>query len=331
LLRIGSKTSTKITGFFDIKLPFIQAWNTFIRLIQWYISKLFYPVDVLWMWEEKLAVAAIDIVNLAILCGWMLFLIYILWKKREEAWGFALVIFSAGFLPAFLASFTYTPKIKTALIELHWFGYASTGFFLLIAYGLSRLQKVFPRKIFAGFMVGLVVLLAGRTYYTNRLWKDDKTYCSYWLMINSMNAAPWEALARRYILENQDKHAWSGVELANFGLMWHLLHHAEKAYQYYDAALKMDKQCAAAYYGLAMLYTDLSQYEIANRAFARAKEIQPEYDEAYRLLAQLFIDQGEKDYGRRIKEIIDRAGRVETKEKGEHKLTGGEGIAILFP
>lgn len=347
ILRIGSSPSAKITGLFDAKVSVFQSLNTFYELSIWYLSKLFFPIDMLFMWEERLRPNVFQPIPILVLILIVLYTIYFMvWnfrkrfqplkiaqelsrsdfpvkKKQKNIFAFGFFVFTIGFIPAYLASFTYTVNLHTALIEPHWFGYSSMGFFLLAAVSLWNLKKIIPRFIVISFCLLLICVLGIWTYRTNRLWKDDKTYCVYWMMISSINSTPWEALARRYIAEKSDKKMKNSVDLANLGLMLHIRRNANGAIQLYQEALKIDKNCAAAYYGLGVLFTDIGDTKQAQEVFKIAEKIQPEYLEAYLLLAEVFVNQGEKDYGRRIKTIVDQANRMGKDDEVEYKLTGG--------
>ncbi|MFH0772211.1 MAG: hypothetical protein V1933_06295 [Candidatus Omnitrophota bacterium] len=323
ILRVSSRPSVKITGLFNAKASIFQSLNTFYELSIWYLSKLFFPANMLFMWEERLKSSAFQLIPILVLSIIVICAIYFIKKGQRNIFAFGFVVFAVGFIPAFLASFTYTVNLRTALIEPHWFGYASAGFFLMAAASLWKLKKIVTKPATISFCLLLICVLGVWTYRTNRLWKDDKTYCEYWMMISSINSTPWEALARRYIAENSDKKMKNSVDLANLGLMFHLRRNAYGAIQLYQEALEMDKNCAAAYYGLGALFSDIGDSEKANEAFKIAGEIQPEYFEAYRLLAEVFVNQGEKDYGRRIKAIVDQANREGKANQAKHKLTGG--------
>ena len=171
-------------------------------LIIWYLSKLFLPYNLLFIWDVPIIaehiLSRILVLLFVIISSMVLFLILIRSKKRLEL--FSLTLFLIGFIPAGIAAFTYSSLLKTAIIEPHWFYFCSIGFFMLIARVFLFIGENF-NKTARNLIFGLViVILVTATRESNVVWKDEATYCTYWIKLNPLNYTPREAMLLRPVL-----------------------------------------------------------------------------------------------------------------------------------
>lgn len=270
---------------------------TYIKLLMWYFSKLLWPVNVLFLWNEQI-LEKTGAWNLLWLVG--AGLTFWIGKSRQKIITFGWLIFLVGLLPGLLVSFVYATTIKTALIEPHWFAFSSIGFFLLAAYGLIALKEKFnkPRIWYAG-IVGLVVLLGILTRIHNRVWENDRSFCTYWLEHNALNGIPWQCLAEDYRKDwdkglNPDRYKTCD-DICRVALTYHITNHAQTTLDYYSMAVQKQESCVCAYYGAAVLFADLEgMQDDAEKFWRRGRQMAPELEEVYRHWLKVFEYRGHK-------------------------------------
>lgn len=174
------------------QIPIAVYLATIAELLQWYLSKLFFPHNVLFMWDVPIycAQVLVRIIKLLCLAGGVGVLYYVFIKVRRRVEIFGLTIWIIGFIPFLGATLTYFHLTGTALITPHWFYFASIGFFMLIASLFVYIGEHWGRWTRILVLGLVVVLLAVATRQGNMVWKDGQTYCKYWIRLNSFNVAP---------------------------------------------------------------------------------------------------------------------------------------------
>ena len=178
------------------KIPFGIYLVTLSKLFQWYIFKLFFPHDLLFVWDVPITGD-----HMLVRYAWLIFFIgflagvYFLFTKLRKLFEiFCLTFFVVGFIPICIAAFTYVALLHTAFIEPHWFYFSSLGIFMLWAnfiIFLGRSWNPWPRAI---MLCGLILILVIMTRQSNTVWKNNETYCKYWIKLNHYNAVPSEYL-----------------------------------------------------------------------------------------------------------------------------------------
>jgi hypothetical protein len=164
-----------------------------MNLIGWYIGKLFIPVQILFLWnvQTQQSYFVLEPLKFVVIVLALVYLIFYRWRRGIKP--FALSVFVGGFLPCFWASYAYFPHTEP-LIEPHWFYFSAYGFFLLIAHGLLSLRNVSRPWVWAMCVGALLSVHVFLLRQQNPLWRDQETYCRYWISLNQNNPAPYEAL-----------------------------------------------------------------------------------------------------------------------------------------
>ncbi|MBF0521682.1 MAG: tetratricopeptide repeat protein [Candidatus Omnitrophica bacterium] len=274
LLRLNIQEAVEIHNVFQIGIPVYKYFFTLIYLTKWYLSRLVIPVDILFLWSETIKDYLTPMVWVgfigAVLVVVMLFL---RWKKDKKS--FFLVTFLVGFLPTYLASFTYTAASRTSIIEPHWFLFSSIGFFLLVASGLAVLKERVSKTIWFVFVIFLVVTLGFLTRQTNRAWKNQITYSDYWIHLNPINETPWDELAR------------VTFDAQKAGKPVFIL-------QKFDGFLK-EQNSYLAYAKRARGYFISNQYDLALADYSNSLALNPDYDIAYNNRGMIYKAQGKLD------------------------------------
>jgi hypothetical protein len=274
-------------------VTFSQYLATIFHLIGWYISKLVFPRDIIFIWDERfvsnIALATWIIpISVVVLSGYGVF-------KREQLKEYKTVllgvlIFLAGLIPLFLASFTYSQRFQSAIIEPHWFGFSSWGFFLLLACGCGTLKKKLNRSFYLAFIVISLGLLGWITHQNNNLWKDSKSYCHHWLNLNAINGAPWVCLAEDYVLsyEKENPKEIFCKKTSFLAMAYHAQGLAHEPLAIYQRVLEKDPDCVEAYYGLALLMDDVGQFTQSVTLLNKARSIKEELYPVYKIFLNIF-------------------------------------------
>ncbi|MCA9407252.1 MAG: tetratricopeptide repeat protein [Candidatus Omnitrophica bacterium] len=305
----------KMANIWDLGISLNQYIATMQKLISWYLSKLLWSRDIIFTWDDRVVLDTHHVVHWGIMGLVLTMLAWLLLKRGKQVYAFAICLLFFGFLPAFLASFTYTSSMKTVAIEPHWFGFTSIGFFLLLGLGVNFLCQHWRQDIAFVVIFLIIVGFVGLTYRGNAVWKNANTFCRYWLNVNSTNGAAWTCLAEDYI-ERHDKgrvqEQYSSCrDIAYLGWAYHTIGQAQSAHDLYSLALRKDPQCVVSLYGLGLLYKQLNEKEASRQVLATAKEIDSSYYLIYSRLVDVFSFNAEKDDARKITRMLRKINNHE--------------------
>lgn len=302
-VRTGIATAIKISPAFSGFSVFTYL-GTLMKLIVWYITKLFVPTHIIFIWDERMATGleAVGYASLFILL--CVALIFFFFKSRRTSAAFGLMLFSAGLGPLALAGFTFTGKVHSAIIEPHWFGFSSIGFFVVVAAALLGLKKFLPARVVAVLILLTLVTAGTLTHAANGVWKSEEGYCRYWILENPINGTPWNALAKKYALTH-DRGSDPGDykncrEAAYLGFAYHVIGRADLSFTFYSTALKINRSCAPAYYGLSLLYDQMQEASPAASNLNQAAALDARFEPIYGLLRDAFHNKSQKGDGRKI-------------------------------
>ena len=304
LIRTGVTTAIKVPSVLSLGIPLSSYLATMAALAGWYITKLIFPAHIIFIWDERIMTGPAVIVCTLLFIFILIGLIAVFLKGKKNSLTFGLILFSTGLLPLALAGFTYTNRFNTAIIEPHWFGFSSIGFFIVVASLCLSLKEFLPHRVGIFLIVLILVGSSVLTRAANNLWKDGQTYCRYWFEENSLNGTVWHCLAARYIethdLGQEPGYYKSCREVSYLAGAYHGIGQAQLAFDYYDLALKINPQCVDAYYGLSLLYDQLEKMPEAELNLNKALTLDARYYPVYKLLLSTFHNRGEKEDGRKI-------------------------------
>ncbi len=284
ILKVPFKVVTMVGAYF----------SSLNHLIVWYLSKLVMPSGILFLWSERIVEKGNFIVEQVMFAGIILILFYLVfgrWKKGIKA--FALAFFLIGFIPCFWASYTYFPYLDP-IIEPHWFYFSSFGFFLFLSSVLLKwMGKIKVKMIGALSVLGVLLFLFFCLQQNNASWKDQETYCRYWLSLNGRNMTPYYGLGKSLTQKGEYAEAIKYFEkglkttayhsafiYADIGYAYFLKGDNQQAAERYSIALGEDPQYSVTYYYSGLLFLKEKQFDQAKKAFSRAHELYPK-DERY--------------------------------------------------
>lgn len=256
------------------KVPFAVYFASIMQLLGWYLSKLFFPHHILFLWDVLISDnhTAVRLAEFIFLMGFVAGLYFFLVKFKKKFEVFSLTLFLIGFIPIGIASFAYTSYTKTALIEPHWFYFSSIGFFMLLASFLVSLTEHWMPWLKISSLCVLVLLLALMTRQSNQVWKDERTYCKYWIMQNPLNGVPYQTI---YMM-NAD-----AVDSCNHGLQMAQQGKYAQAIADFNKAINIRPDFFEAYDDRGICYAQEGNFFQAQADYNRAIAINPKKGEGY--------------------------------------------------
>lgn len=256
-----------------------------LNLIYWYLSKLLIPYNFIFLLTKDIVrTPSISVlIQLSIIFIILYYFIFIRWKKGFKA--FALATFSFGFLPCIFASYTHYPNTKP-MIEPHWFYFSSYGLFLIVASWLLEFRK--QANKFGTFSILLILIsYLSLLLISNIKWRDQETYCKYWISIDPSHMTPWYCIGtskmEQGLYEEAILYFEKSLELGDFptgfitnklGYISFLLGDSLKAEQFYFLSFKHEHYAETHYY-MGLLLLQRGNYWAAKQAFDKAMEMSP--------------------------------------------------------
>jgi len=192
-----------VDTLFRMKISFGSCIASLMPLLIWYLSKLVVPYKIIFLLDGLVIKEDVLIWNIlfVLIVIAVLYLCFFKWKKGPQAFGLAL--FVSGFIPFVAASFIYTRWFRTVIIEPHWFAFSSIGFFILLTHGLMSFRKKNKDRLWQVSIILLIMCLSLLTRRHNLYWRDEKTFCTYWLSVNPYDRTAKSGLQRAIDRENR--------------------------------------------------------------------------------------------------------------------------------
>ncbi len=267
---------------------------TLFDLDLWYISKLFFMKDIVFLWTGVFVTegVALRVVLGVALVASLTYLLLRVWEKGLNA--FALAVLAGGFLPTAIASFVHYPAADP-MIEPHWFYFSSFGFFLLLANGILYLEKWMRGEALAVVVCTLLVagVLVVRSANTN--WKDEATYSYFWLSVSPGNLTPYLGYGNSLLDQGQCEDAISyfakGTELVKSTAVKNYLQRypemsSGEINQFTSQPLVYNAMLSAH---LGVAFVCVGNYVAAERSFRNAIQANPRLATPYHYFGQLLL------------------------------------------
>lgn len=283
---------------FDIS--FWEYLASLAALIGWYVSKLIFPHEIIFLWS--MSPLSGPVVAWALGIAGAVGVSALLYIRKAEAWvKFAVKLFVIGLLPVTLLCFIYPPM--GLIIEPHWFFVPSLGYFMFVGLLLSRYTRRFPP---AG-IIALILLAAwmAKTIGYNRVWRTQESYCLYWLKLSPNNHGPNFWLAHSYLKKGQYDLAQEYFHRAlvggfmdwqvylNLGIIAYVHGDDARSQGEYKKALSLNPRSGVVYNNLGLLSQRQQDEEQAKRYFTAALEKEPYLLEPRWNLAELHQKHGD--------------------------------------
>ncbi len=266
------------------ELGWLTYLGTLVSLATWYLSKLILPQGIVLIYGMEPVISNAGWLSLA-LVGIVGLVVLLVIKYWRDARGFLMLWLLAGLLP--LSGLCFIYPAMGMIIEPHWFFVGALGFFGLVGLGWEwLLHRRSPKRA----IVCLTIVLASLALVTqgyNRIWKNEKTYCSYWLTVNPQNHGPNFWLAYAYLNEKNYAAAKFYFERAlvndfmdwevyvNLGLIERDARNLPAASEYFKKAAGLNPKSAVIVNNLGTIYELLGEELPARDAFIEAARRDP--------------------------------------------------------
>lgn len=292
--------SKRLSGTMDaVGLSLGGYFATLMDLIFWYVSKLLFMKEIIFLWNGVMVTDQLMfrmVVGAAVIAT-LLWLIFVQWRKGIHA--FSLALFVSGFIPMGFASFAYFSVSGSPIVEPHWFHFSSLGFFLLLASGILTLRKWVKGTVWIVIVTGILATNLVVTRHYNTLWRDQETYCRYWLSVNGEDWTPYWGLGKSLlekgdypaattVLENGFRtNPYSHLILTDLGYAYFIAGRFEDSLRAYQVALGLDPNHTLAYHRKGELFLATGDYREAELALLSALELNPSAPPSYELLMEV--------------------------------------------
>jgi len=258
LLRFLFSNHSSGTTLFERVPGFFLAFARYIRI-------LFVPVGLHMEYGTK----TFAMTEPLVLLGLLLFgvSIFLLFRENRRR---GLVFFSACWFFLALLPVANLYPINAYMAE-HWLYLPSIGFFLIIAWYLSRWLRKDATKLAA--LLGCVVLTGSwgaLTVRQNATWQEPIAFYERTL---------------RYAPDSSRAHGNLGMEYSHKG-------ETQKAASLYQKAIELDSNNFKAHYNLGILYGDIGEKRAAEIAYKASLAVRPTYVKATNNLAKLYNEMG---------------------------------------
>ena len=271
---------TKISWY---HMSFVQYLATWTMLLSWYVSRLFWPKNIVLIMAHQPLVQGLEIWIFILACL-LATGIFLSWSYRKNKFMLlGLLWFLLGFGPFILACF-FQP-IHGLMIEPHWFLFSVIGFFIFLAGVFTRFEEGTRRWLGRVFLIIFIGICIFFSHWQNWVWADEVRYCKFWLYespsfvaVNAYLAKAYELnkqfdLARkhyRYILQRGYKEY---IAYTNMGLMDIQEGKWDSAQTNLLEVMKIDPHASVAVNDLGVIYFKKGQYSTAFKYFERARDL----------------------------------------------------------
>ncbi len=290
-------------------IDFFQYLATWTMLLCWYLSRLFWPQNiVLIMAHQPLKDHTIAWLLVLVLL-WALLIYLLKVYRRDKFMLLGLVWFVLGLAPFTLACFFQV--IHGLMIEPHWFAFPVVGFFLFAAGVFVRFEQG-PRRWLGRTAMAIILLTCFFfSQQQNWLWADEVRYCKFWMRQSPSFAAVDMYIAKAYELRRDFKAARffyqrtlgqgykEYIAYGNMGLMDMREGKWEQAEQNLKKAYQLDPHSSITAVDLGVIEFKKANYEKALEWFKKGRALN-----RFEILAYLDISKTQLKLGHN-QEAID--------------------------
>lgn len=258
----------------DFRFSFVERCLIAGRAFWFYLSKLFWPHDLIFIYPRWHVSQAIWWQYLFPLAALLLLVLLWTWRRKQRAPLAGLLLFFGMLFPA-LGFFNVYPFVYSFVAD-HFQYLASIGIFTLAGAGLTLLFSQWEgRYRHVGLVVSLLLLglLGGLTYRQSRMYVNAETLYRVTLQ---KNPGCWMA------------HDNLGVILVAQGRL-------DEAIDHYHEALKLRPSNPRSHYDLGIALRRKGQTDDAIHEYQEALRLRPNYQKAHNNLGNILLQTGQID------------------------------------
>ena len=258
----------------DFNFSFIERCLIAGRAFWFYLSKLFWPRDLIFIYPRWEITQSVWWQYLFPFAALLLFALLWIWRKKHRAPLAGLLLFAGMLFPA-LGFLNVYPFVYSFVAD-HFQYLASIGIFALAGAGLTLLfDRWGKRHGRIGLVASLLLLaiLGGLTFSQSRMYASAENLYRTTLQ---KNPGCWMA------------HDNLGVLLVEQG-------HVDEAIDHYRESLRLRPNNPRSHYDLAIALRKEGQTEDAIRQYTEALRLRPNYEKAHNNLGNLLLQTGQID------------------------------------
>lgn len=173
---------------------------TLVVLTGWYFKQLVWPTQVLFAKMIQPIQGDLFVWNVGII-AFIVLLSVVLLRSNNQRLRLSVLWFLVGLAPMSLAALIYPSE--GILIEPHWFMVGCVSFYWGIAWIFQTIRQKFGSLPSVIIFIMVLVMTAVYTQKYNYLWHNQRSYCLYWLSLESQQQLPNFWLATDYLNTNE--------------------------------------------------------------------------------------------------------------------------------
>lgn len=312
----------------------LERLHVFFIMIWEYLSLAVFPYGVVFF--RKINPAQLNWLNVlcfSLICSGIVFLVRVFRKNRIFVFG--LIWFLIGVVPLYKL-LDARPEIGYVMQD-SWVYFSSMGIFLIFSSLILFFKKHMHQIIYFIFVAIIFLTFVIATVYSNLLWKDSKTYCTYWLKYLPENPIAYISLGY-YYLQNKDyelalyyyKKALdknkverdgeifiskkTGKIYSQMGAAFYKQKIFNQAARYFIRALKINPNDLMAAFGLANTYYRQRDFKKAEEYYVRTLQINPRLIKARSNLVLVYKEIGDEHKALKQLQLIRSLNRYKFKE-----------------
>jgi len=309
-LLISLPSSNLVAKLNILHMSALSYWASLTKLIFWYVSNLFFPRNLVFMFNMEPVRENAYIWAMGSLFALILTILLIVKYRNEKFKIFSALWFLLGFLPLSVGIFSHA--YMNLVIEPHWLYLSSLGFFMLCADLLLSMQKRISSNLWGILIIAICLYLFSFTKYYQDIWKSQESYCKYWLKISPQNSIPAMALstiniqkknyplALQYLTQLLTTLQYNHNFLYNrIGYIYLDLKMPAQAKEYFQKSIEYSSQFPHPYNNLGIIYFQEGNNQKAEELFQKSLAVNSQFSLAKINLVRLYLKDG------RILESLD--------------------------
>lgn len=262
---------------------------TLFILLGWYFKQLIWPSHVLFAKmiqpvQENLLVWNAGIIGFIVVLGLLVF------RSGNQRLRLSLLWFIVGLAPMSLACLIY--PWEGVLIEPHWFMIGCLSFYWGVAGIFQTIQHKFSSALAVAIFIVVLIGTAAYTQKYNYLWRNQRSYCSYWLSQEPQQQLPnfWLAtdymntnelsLAREHFMRALTNSSIDWEVYVNLGLISFGEGKLQEAISWNQKALMLNPKSADAFNNLGLVAWEQKDGAAAREYFKKAIAADPNFYKA---------------------------------------------------
>jgi tetratricopeptide (TPR) repeat protein len=292
---VGSDFAVLISGL-PQRLPgAFAALANYLRILIMPLGLHYEYGNHLYTWSDPLVLIGVAIFVSTVLISF---------KARRKT---PIFFFSAGWFIVTMVPNANIYPVFSYMAE-HYLYIPSVGFFLVLAYFLTKIYRIKKYRILACIISGLIIsFYATLTIKQHSYWQNPIIFYQHNLRYSPESSRMTANLGKELLARGRGQEAIpvlkkaltldkdSVVAMNNLGNAYASVAQYSLAREMFQRALGVAGKDAGIYNNIGIMYTEAGQYQKAVKAFKAAIRVNPDYADSYYNLGLLYLDYEEPD------------------------------------